>query len=466
MANIFAACVGAMPSYVQMSPSIINTNFSKVVPGRYRAGPLICLISGASLLVVLQVVGAVPRAVVGAFMISMGVGFASEGAETLRHTVDPVDSGLILVMPALMLGVGFLPGLLVGLLVALLNFIVIYSRAPIVRFHRTGATLVSNTVRPYEHRQCLELHGRHAITILSLHGFLMFGSAPQLARALAEICREHNEWVVENSSKDAFSAEAPPTLTAPWFVVLDLRACQGCDFGAAEELAKMADVISAAGGKLRLAEPPPHVARAIYRVARGRLHELASFQDMLRACEDTLIAALLPPQPPGTVALPSSDVQAVMLFMRPGHLEAKHSLRVEGLAASLLSLAPRREVATDEVVWRPEDEASSFLIVLSGSLELMYDGVHVELLVPGSSCGFLFMFARGKRDTLMVGSSASVVLVISRNLFESMHESHPSLQHQLREGMMVRVATEYQHYVRHHVVTHTSTPPPPGRRMQ
>ena len=178
------------------------------------------------------------------------------------------------------------------------------------------------------------------------------------------------------------------------------------------------------------------------------------------------LGSLLPPQPPGTVALPSSDVQAVMLFMRPGHLEAKHSLRVEGLAASLLSLAPRREVATDEVVWRPEDEASSFLIVLSGSLELMYDGVHVELLVPGSSCGFLFMFARGKRDTLMVGSSASVVLVISRNLFESMHESHPSLQHQLREGMMVRVATEYQHYVRHHVVTHTSTPPPPGSRMQ
>ena len=138
---------------------------------------------------VLQVVSAVPRAVVGAFMISMGVGFASEGAETLRHTVDPVDSGLILVMPALMLGVGFLPGLLVGLLVALLNFIVIYSRAPIVRFHRTGATLVSNTVRPYEHRQCLELHGRHAITILSLHGFLMFGSAPQLARALPRFCR-------------------------------------------------------------------------------------------------------------------------------------------------------------------------------------------------------------------------------------------------------------------------------------
>eukprot|EP00966_Prymnesium_polylepis_P233664 5404620-Prymnesium_polylepis.1 len=84
-----------------MSPSIINTNFSKGVPGRHRAGPLVCLVSAASLFAVLQVVSVVPRPVVGAFMVSMGVSFAGEGAETLRHTVDPVDSGLILVMPAL-----------------------------------------------------------------------------------------------------------------------------------------------------------------------------------------------------------------------------------------------------------------------------------------------------------------------------------------------------------------------------
>uniref|UniRef100_A0A7S2NIC8 Cyclic nucleotide-binding domain-containing protein n=1 Tax=Haptolina brevifila TaxID=156173 RepID=A0A7S2NIC8_9EUKA len=226
----------------------------------------------------------------------------------------------------------------------------------------------------------------------------------------------------------------------------------------------MADVISSAGGQLRLAEPPPHVARAIYRVARGRLHDTASFQDTLRTCEDSLIEALARPAPPSIPANPSTDVQAVMLFLRPGQLEREQSLRIEGLATSLLSLAPQRSIAPEEVVWRPEDQASSFLIVLSGSLELMYDGVHVERLVPGSSCGFLFMFAHGRRDTLMMGSSASTVLVISRSLFEAVHSSHPSLETQIREGMMARVAIEYQHYVRHHVVTHRS--PQADRRMQ
>ena len=48
-----------------------------------------------------------------------------------------------------MLGIGFLEGLVVGLISSLIYFVIIYSRAPIVRSRKDGRTLWSNTVRPW-----------------------------------------------------------------------------------------------------------------------------------------------------------------------------------------------------------------------------------------------------------------------------------------------------------------------------
>ena len=103
MANLFAALVGTMPNYVQLSPSIANTNFSRGTraSGGARAGPWCAALEALSLLAVSQVAAAVPRAVVGAFMIHMGLGFMGEGAETMRHTASTFDKVLlsILVLP-------------------------------------------------------------------------------------------------------------------------------------------------------------------------------------------------------------------------------------------------------------------------------------------------------------------------------------------------------------------------------
>ena len=55
-----------------------------------------------------------------------------------------------------------------------------YSRTPILRFHSTGAHLSSNTVRSATQQALLERHLHHTTTILSLHGYLFFGSAPQV----------------------------------------------------------------------------------------------------------------------------------------------------------------------------------------------------------------------------------------------------------------------------------------------
>ena len=62
------------------------------------------------------------RFVVAAFILDMGVCFIVEtGVETLRHTIDPVDKLLVVLVPAVMVTVEFLPGLATGLFIALGN---------------------------------------------------------------------------------------------------------------------------------------------------------------------------------------------------------------------------------------------------------------------------------------------------------------------------------------------------------
>lgn len=52
----------------------------------------------------------------------MGVGFILEtGLETLRHTVDVVDKVLVVLVPVLMLTIGFLQGLFAGLVLGILR---------------------------------------------------------------------------------------------------------------------------------------------------------------------------------------------------------------------------------------------------------------------------------------------------------------------------------------------------------
>ena len=123
-------------------------------------------------------------------------------------------------------------------------------------------------------------------------------------------------------------------------------------------------------------------------------------------------------------------------------------------AATLLRLGERREVAPREVVWREESQAGFFGYVLDGELELLHCGTKIELLVPGSTFGFLFMicgaYTGGKRETTLVGKSprGSTLLLISEETWAGLRHTHPELERLMKDGMLRRVAHEHHAFVR------------------
>ena len=468
-ANLLSACLGGMPNYMQLTPSMVSLRFTK---GVGRAGPYTALLTALSLPALATVVALIPRFVVGAFILDMGVSFIVEiGIETLRHTIDPIDRLLLFLVPTVMVTVEFLPGLATGLVIALCHFVLRYSDLPIVKYQQTAAQLSSNTVRPRAHREVLDRYGHHNITVIALQGFLMFGSTPQLAKALAALVERREQGIKRHPHEPGLHAP-------PWFVLLDARGCRGCDFGGAREILSMHASVKRKGGELRIMGAPPQVAAA-YKAASGGVIGLdhASFEEEMKRAEDAIIAThSIDPSLPDLATLATSDAESE--FIRTGFHKTErgdHESVVLALAphkrtdkahlmaaATLLALGEIRRVAAGLALWTETNSADFYVLVLSGSLVLSRGSQNhiLETVVPGSLIGFLFMMefmmeADGGvalRDAAFRANEESRVLVISRDLAATIRTEHPALERLLIAAMFARAAAEARTAIRNQVV--------------
>ena len=86
-------------------------------------------------------------------------------------------------------------------------------------------------------------------------------------------------------------AHDPGLHAPPWFIIVDLRACKGCDFGGAQELIKLAALVQGRGGQLRVAQPLMHVGDALTIASGGQFGpSFLSFDEELRRAEDSILA--------------------------------------------------------------------------------------------------------------------------------------------------------------------------------
>lgn len=458
-ANLLAACAGAMPNYMQLTPSVVALRFTLGVPG--SAGPYTALITAALLPLLDDIVAMVPRPVVAAFILEMGVGFVLDtGIDTMRHTSDHMDQALLVLVPTLMVALGFLQGLAAGLLLALVHFVILYSSLPIVRWQQTGGQLRSNTVRPMAHTDILDVRGHHNVSIVSLQGYLMFGSAPQLSEQVNDMLARRDACVSRHSQE-------PELHAPPWFIIVDLRACKGIDFGGAQELVKLAALVLGRGGELRLAQPSTRVAATIVAAAAGKLGPtFLTFEEELHRSESLILARHGGTELPSLEDLPVSSgiselIRAGFHKTSPGDHEAvvtaltqqsATAQRHAAAAAKLLDVGVIRHLEPGDAVWRPADAASFFVIVLSGHLRLWRQGHAIEHSVPGTIQGFLAMLEREDgataRDTSLISAEKSRVLIISSILTERFLSERSDVGVLLMRAFFTRSAIEIRHWVR------------------
>ena len=216
LANLAAGLGGGMVGFHSLSLSSLALKLGV----RHRATGIIAALASAAVLVVgVEKIGLLPRIVVGGLLLYLGFSFLWKW---LVESSKTLPRGEYLVIPLILIVIattGFIEGLVAGLLAALLQFVLNYSRTPVIRYALSGEHARSTVERGIGDERCLVELGPQ-LHILKLRGYLFFGTTVQLSMCLRERA--------EDRGKDPLR-----------FVILDFEQVNGIDSSAAYEFNRM-----------------------------------------------------------------------------------------------------------------------------------------------------------------------------------------------------------------------------------
>ena len=211
--------------------------------------------------------------IVGGVLVFVGLAFLVEWVWDKRRTLPVGEYVVVLAILATIAARGFLPGVEVGLLLAIVLFAINYGRTELVHEVEFGPTYRSNVDRPPGEREALRTLGE-SVQILRVSGFVFFGTAS----GLLERIRKR----VEGGSLR--------------FLLVDLRRVTGMDSSAVMSFRKVAQLAQTNGFELVFTGVPEQVTTRLARggvvAADGVVRFEPDLDRGLQRCEDGLLQRL------------------------------------------------------------------------------------------------------------------------------------------------------------------------------
>jgi SulP family sulfate permease len=152
---------------------------------------------------------AFPRVVIGSLLLLLGLNFLYQWVFDGWSRLPRIDYAIVLVILFVTMAAGFLQAVALGLLLAVILFVVSYSQIDVVRHELSGESYQSRVSRSRRQAQILQQEGDR-LFILQLQGFIFFGTANNLLNELR--ARIHD-----------------PGRQAPDYVILDFKRVSGLD---------------------------------------------------------------------------------------------------------------------------------------------------------------------------------------------------------------------------------------------
>ena len=180
--NILAGIAGTPAGYLTLSETSLAYN----IGSRSRLPSIIVAVfCGIALLIGAQALSIFPKVVLGGLLLNLGLEFLVEWLVDTWKRLHKSDY-LVIVLILIVIGtVGFLEGIVIGLLMSIALFVINYSKVEVVKYELTGKTFNSNVERSEYLRKILDDNGDQ-IFILPLQGFIFFGTANKLLQRVLD----------------------------------------------------------------------------------------------------------------------------------------------------------------------------------------------------------------------------------------------------------------------------------------
>jgi len=412
LANLGAALVGGMIGYQSCSLSVLASEMGG--RGR-RVGFVAAALTAVVLFTGPTFLAYLPKPVLGGVLLYLGASIMIRWLYVARSGL-PRSDYLVLVLIVVAIGtLGFLQGVGLGILAAILLFVVRTSLVGVVKRECTGASCRSNVDRPNEHRRELDRAGDH-VYVLQLNGYLFFGTADRLLQQ------------VRGRATDP----AKPPL---WYLILDFGRVAGIDSSAVFSFVRMQQLAESRSFVMVLA----HLSDTIRsQMEKGGVREQPG-------------AATAKPIPgeakPGGVLRVFRDLDHGIewvenrILERTGQSGAAESASLretldrlfEGKVNldSLMNYLEREEVPAGGYLVKQGDPPDGMIFIESGrvTVELALDGgksVRLRTMQKGTIVGEVGWYMDQPRSASVLADSPTVIHRLSSAAVEEMSRKDPA----------------------------------------
>src|SRR5919106_66767 len=174
--NLVSGPLGGIPGYHALNLTSLAARMN--VDAR-RAGLVAATVPLAALLFGATVLELLPRMIVGGMLVFLGLSFIAEWVWERRRSLPRIEYAVVVVILAVVVARGYLPGIVVGLVLAVGLFAVSYGRVDLVQEGSFGEVYRSTVDRPPAERERLRALADR-VQILRVSGYVFFGSANRL----------------------------------------------------------------------------------------------------------------------------------------------------------------------------------------------------------------------------------------------------------------------------------------------
>jgi sulfate permease, SulP family len=387
VAQFAAGLAGSSPGF----PALGLSALSHRLGARTRlVGVITGLVCIAAFVAGAEVLALVPRVVLGGMVCYLGFAFLSEWLYDTWFELPRGDYALIVAILALIVVFGMLPGIVAGLAIAVVLFVVAYSRVDVVRHTLSGATVTSRMTRAEAEQAALHAHGGQ-IAIYQLQGFVFFGTAHALyERVRARVLDEH--------------------LPAVRFVLLDCRLVPRIDVTALLSFTRMLQFAQRTQHVLVFTHLAPPIKWALERrllhgEGQGHVRMFSDLDHGLEWCENEVLTAL------GSATTHADDQRVADLEACLRHFE-------------------QRTVLPGHYLMRQGDRPEEMFFVASGQVTAQTEPAdgpprRLETMRGGHMVGELGFLLGRERTASVVADEPSRVYRITQAMLERLEQTDP-----------------------------------------
>jgi SulP family sulfate permease len=400
---LVAAPLGGIAGSMQLGTSRLLENMG----GSTRVSGMVCaLVLAAVALLNLDLLALIPLPIAAGLVFQLGWGFLVEAFSKPLAQREWWNLAQAAIIAAACVRLGYVAGIIGGVVLACLLFAASYARLGAVRQHLSRAEFAGNVSRSPEATQFLGEAGT-AIQIYWLSGYIFFGSS---------------ESVFERVQRD-LRALPPRRPNLGRHVILDFAMVSAADGSATVSLAKLRNFCHKQGVTLVFSSLAPRLRHVLEREGffKGP-GARAPFTDVTAAlawAEDALLAR-------GGVAAGNLDAAGAEAWLQ-------QQLGAQVRVGDLLPYLERRSFGDGEVLYRQGEAADAIDLVVSGRLAVDVSGaggappLRLRSITTQTVIGEMGFFGHTARSATVAAEGPATVLTLTRAGFERLRRERPDV---------------------------------------